>query len=97
MILRFNMIGRAHLCPRKVSSLENKVYTEEDIGTEVRSVIEGVEMYDEVIAVWLPNGKRIIGPCLKCAHIFARFSMIPAMMEVNERMESHMNKMEDLE
>jgi len=76
---------------------EQHIYTEEDIGTEVRSVIEGVEMFDEVIAVWLPNRKRIIGPTLKCAHIFARFSMIPAMLEVNERMESHMNDMEDLE
>lgn len=76
---------------------KERIYTKKDIGTEVRSVIEGVEMFDEIIAVWLPNGQQIIGPTLKCAHIFARFSMIPAMMEVNERMASHRNNMEDYE
>lgn len=65
---------------------EQKIYTEEDIGTEVLSVIEGISHYDEVIEVWLPNGQRIIGPSLKCGHLFARFTMIPAMLEANERM-----------
>ena len=64
-----------------------KIYTEEDIGTEVLSVIEGIQHYDEVIAVWLPNGQRIIGPSLKCGHLFARFTMIPAMLQASERLQ----------
>ena len=67
--------------------MNEKIYTEEDIGTEVRSVIEGIEHYDEVIEVWLPNGYRIIGPSLKCGHIFARFTMIPTMLEASEKIQ----------
>lgn len=66
---------------------EQRIYTEEDIGTEVLSVIEGIQHYDEVIEVWLPNGQRIIGPSLKCGHLFARFTMIPAMLEASVRLQ----------
>ena len=66
---------------------KQKIYTEEDIGTEVLSVIEGIQHYDEVIEVWLPNGQKIIGPSLKCGHLFARFTMIPAMLEASMRLQ----------
>lgn len=63
---------------------ENKVWTEEDIGEEVEITIEGIRYYDTIIEMWLPDGQRIIGPQLKCGHIFARFTMLPAMLAASE-------------
>ena len=63
---------------------ENKVWTDEDIGEEVEITIEGIRYFDTVIEMWLPDGQRIIGPQLKCGHIFARFTMLPAMLAASE-------------
>jgi hypothetical protein len=63
---------------------ENKVWTDEDIGEEVEITIEGIRYYDTIIGMWLPDGQRIIGPQLQCGHIFARFTMLPAMLEASE-------------
>tara|TARA_R110000765_G_scaffold407047_1_gene504206 strand:- start:41 stop:271 length:231 start_codon:yes stop_codon:yes gene_type:complete len=60
-----------------------KVWVESDIGEEVEVFIEGIRYFDTVIEMWLPDGQRIIGPQLKCGHIFARFTMLPAMLSAS--------------
>jgi len=65
-------------------------YTEEDIGSEAQIEIEGVLVWDEVIEMFLPNGTSIIGPSLTCGHIFARFSMLPAMIQASEATKKHL-------
>jgi len=67
-------------------------YTDDDIGTEVSTVIEGIQYFDTVIECWLPDGQRIVGPRLKCAHLFARFSMIPQMEMVSEAVATHQDE-----
>ena len=71
------------------------VWTDDDIDNEIEIVIEGVKMRDEIIEAWLPDGQRIIGPKLKCAHIFARFSMLPAMYAASEATRDALRQMED--
>ena len=63
---------------------EEKIWTEEDIGTEVTVVTEGIRHTDIIVEAYLPDGQKIIGPRLKCGHIFARFSMIPAMEQASQ-------------
>jgi len=65
-------------------------YTEEDIGESVEIEIEGVKVWDYVIDMMLPNGTTIIGPSLTCGHIFARFTMLPAMIESSDATKKHM-------
>ena len=65
----------------------NKEYTEEDIDEVVETVIEGVKYIDTIVGVFLPDGQYIIGPRLKCAHLFARFSMIPSMEQCSEEVQ----------
>ncbi len=65
-------------------STEPVIYTEADIGEEVEITHEGIRYYDTIIEMWLPDGQRIIGPQLKCGHIFARFTMLPAMLTASE-------------
>ena len=59
-------------------------YKPEDIGTMIEVTIEGVTYMDEIIGVWLPDNQYVIGPRLKCAHIFARFSMVPPMLATSD-------------
>ena len=63
---------------------EEKIWTEEDIGTEVTVVTEGIRHTDIIVEEYLPDGQKIIGPRLKCCHIFARFSMLPAMEQASQ-------------
>ena len=63
---------------------EQLCYTDADIGEEVETIIEGIRYTDIIIEMWLPDGQRIIGPRLKCGHIFARYTMLPAMEAASE-------------
>ena len=63
---------------------DETIYTDEDLGKHVETIIEGIRYYDEIIECYLPDGQRIVGPRLKCAHLFARYSMIPHMEAVSE-------------
>jgi len=74
---------------------EEKVWTDEDIGNQVDVVIEGVRYTDTIIEMWLPDGQRIIGPQLKCGHIFARFVMLPSMLQASEETKKMLDMMED--
>ncbi len=65
-------------------------YKKEHIGSEVITEIEGVQVWDEIIELMLPNGNTIIGPSLTCGHIFARFLMLPAMVEASDTTRKHM-------
>ncbi len=68
-----------------------KIYTKRDIGTEVTLVIDGVVLTDVVVEVALPGRDSIIGPTFVCAHIFARLTMMEAMMAAS----AHANKERD--
>lgn len=76
---------------------ENKVWTDEDIGEEVEITIEGIRYYDTIIGMWLPDGQRIIGPKLKCGHIFARFTMLPTMLAASESTKEMLDMIESEE
>lgn len=76
-------IASCHIC-------EGANWIEENIGEEVEIEIEGVRVWDTIIEMWLPNGSRIIGPSITCGHIFARFTMIPAMLEASEATKKHL-------
>ena len=65
-----------------------------DIGKSVVVFIEGIKYEDTIVKVCLPDGQIIIGPSLKCAQIFARFTMLPDMMRVSDMMIERMNKLE---
>mgnify|MGYP003111100432 FL=1 len=65
-------------------------FSDVDIGKEVQVKIEGVLVWDEVIKMYLPNGTTIIGPSLTCGHIFARFTMLPSMMQASEATKKHL-------
>ena len=67
---------------------EVKQYTSEDIGKTVTLNIDGVALEDVVVEVALPGWGNIIGPTFVCAHIFARLTMMEAMMAASE----HANK-----
>ncbi len=59
-------------------------FVKQNVGLEVEIEIEGVKIWDEIIEMYLPNGTSIIGPSLTCGHIFARFTMLPAMIQASE-------------
>ena len=63
--------------------MSKKRYTEKDIGEEVTLNIDGVELVDVVVKVALPGRGSIIGPTFVCAHIFARLTMMEAMMSAS--------------
>ena len=67
-------------------------YTEEDIGKRVRVIVENIAYEDIVVEVILPDGQAVIGPRLKCAHLFARFSMVPPMEYESERLRQEMEE-----
>ena len=69
---------------------EGANWTEDDVGEEVEIEIEGVRIWDEIIELFLPNGTTIIGPSITCGHIFARFTMMPAMLEASEATKKHL-------
>ena len=77
------MIDRCRYC-------EGLTWEEEHIGQAVELDVDGVKVPDSIIEMWLPNGHRIIGPSLTCGHIFARFTMLPALLEVREATKRHM-------
>ena len=62
-------------------------YTDDMIGEEVEINIDGVRFMDIVVETWLPNMQRLVGPQMICAHIFARYSMIPDKMRTSELVE----------
>ena len=45
--------------------------------------IDGVALEDVVVEVVLPGKGTIIGPTFVCAHIFARLTMMEAMMQAS--------------
>ena len=70
--------------------MNQEVYTESDIGAQVRTTIEGVEYIDTIVGVWMPDQQFVIGPRLKCAHMFARFSMVPGMTATSDAIQESM-------
>ena len=88
MVLRA-LDSRPHA--RRMSKQNDKTYTEEDIGSEVTLNIDGVALNDVVVEVALPGRGSIIGPTFVCAHIFARLTMMEAMMAAS----AHANKERD--
>ena len=60
-------------------------YNEENIGDVVSMNDKGITYEDEIIEIYLPNGQKIIGPSLGCGKIFARFLMIPDMINASEQ------------
>ena len=75
----------------QMSKQNDKTYTKEDIGNEVTLNIDGVALNDVVVEVALPGRGSIIGPTFVCAHIFARLTMMEAMMAAS----AHANKERD--
>ncbi len=73
---------------------EEHIWSEEDIGRRVQLTIEGISYYDTIVEVCLPDGQMIIGPMLKCGHIFARFVMTPDMMRASEHTKEAYKKMD---
>ena len=76
-------------------SAEKGIWTDDDIGTEVEVDIEGIRYFDTIIEMWLPDGQRIVGPQLKCGHIFARFTMLHSMLSASEETKKALDMMED--
>ena len=66
-------------------------YTEDDIGSEVFIVHEGVGYYDVIVRVNLPDGQTIIGPQLTCGHLFARFTMLQPMFDFSHQVDEAIN------
>ena len=75
----------------QMSKQNDKAYTTEDIGKEVTLNIDGVTLNDVVVEVALPGRGSIIGPTFVCAHIFARLTMMEAMMAAS----AHANQERD--
>ena len=75
----------------QMSKQNDKAYTTEDIGKEVTLNIDGVALNDVVVEVALPGRGSIIGPTFVCAHIFARLTMMEAMMAAS----AHANQERD--
>lgn len=67
-------------------------WTEEDIGKSIELDVDGVVVPDTVIEMYLPNGHRIIGPSLTCGQVFARFVMLPPMIEASEATKRHLEE-----
>jgi len=65
-------------------------YNDTDIGTQVLTTIEGIEYHDTIVGIWMPDQQYVIGPRLKCAHMFARFSMIPPMEATSNAIQESM-------
>ncbi|MAK20601.1 MAG: hypothetical protein CMA05_04735 [Euryarchaeota archaeon] len=63
--------------------MTEKTYTTDDIGKMVTLNIDGVALEDVVVEVVLPGKGTIIGPTFVCAHIFARLTMMEAMMQAS--------------
>jgi len=63
--------------------MTEKTYTSDDIGKMVTLNIDGVALEDVVVEVVLPGKGTIIGPTFVCAHIFARLTMMEAMMQAS--------------
>lgn len=63
--------------------MTEKTYTSDDIGKTVTLNIDGVALEDVVVEVVLPGKGTIIGPTFVCAHIFARLTMMEAMMHAS--------------
>ena len=63
---------------------EVEQYTSKDIGKTVTLNIDGVALEDVVVDVALPGRDSIIGPTFVCAHIFARLTMMEAMMAASD-------------
>jgi len=61
---------------------------DEMIGETVEHTIEGVLVRDVVVKRYLPDGTAVVGPRLTLAHIFARWTMIPAMDQTSENTEA---------
>lgn len=78
-------------CEPIVSKQNDKTYTQDDIGSQVTLNIDGVALNDVVVEVALPGRGSIIGPTFVCAHIFARLTMMEAMMAAS----AHANKERD--
>ena len=74
---------------------QEKIWTDDDIGTEVEVFIKGIRYFDTIIEMWLPDGQRIVGPQLKCGHIFARYTMLPSMLNASEETKKALDMMED--
>ena len=72
--------------------MNEKTYTEEDIGKQVRTAIEGVEYYDTIVGRWMPDQQFVVGPRLKLAHMFARFSMVPPMLATSDAIRESMEE-----
>lgn len=72
------------------SPLEGDYWSVADVDRQVATLIEGVLYYDTVVEEFMPDGQIVWGPRLKLAHMFARFSMIPAMEACSENMRSKM-------
>ena len=81
------MIDRCRFC-------EPLTWTEEDIGETVELDVDGVRVPDTIIQMWLPNGHQIIGPSLTCGQIFARFTMLPSMIQASEQTRKHLEGQE---
>lgn len=84
---------RFHVEPAEMGIL----FTEEDIGTEVLNIIDGVAVRDVVEKKMLPNGVWIIGPRLTLGHIFARFTMLPSMDQVSDATEKHFKDLSEMD
>ena len=67
--------------------MTEEAYTESDIGTQVEVNHFGITFTDEVIRRTLPDGQVIIGPRLRCAQVFAWFTMLPSMDAASEETE----------
>ena len=66
---------------------DSKKYTKADIGSEVEHTIDGVSYFDVIVGIFMPDGQFVIGPQIVCAHIFARYSMVPDMLRCSEETE----------
>ena len=63
--------------------MSDKIYSTEAVGEEVTLNIDGVVLNDIIVEVALPGRGTIIGPTFVCAHIFARLTMMEAMMHAS--------------
>ena len=81
-------------CSYCLSCTCRPVWTDEDIGNEIQHQIDGVSFLDIVIEMYLPDGRRLVGPSITCAHIFARFTMLPDMVELSNITRRRIEQME---
>lgn len=79
------------------NEFRDEVFTEEHIGLNVITLIDGVAVRDVVEKKMLPNGVYIIGPRLTLGHIFARWTMLPSMDEVSEATEKLFKELREMD